>query len=212
MAESLLPAVQPGRQASPPAVLLVTQVGRKHEQALTKRDKEDDHDHDGDHLEDPAHRAGDEIEWHEHDDVCQDAEDNRQGHLTGALDGGLDERHTLLVIVVDVFAHHDGIVHHDAQGDDVGKQRYHVDRHARRGQEQKRPQERNRDAHHHPEGQPRLQEKPQDDQNQPQAQGPVAQQKLHALAVDVRPVMTNSRLDAPRKACPHGLKATSNRI
>ena len=72
----------------------------------------------------------------EHGSECEGHGDDREADLTAAPERRLQGRHALLDVAVDVLQHHDGIVHHETdgeheceQGDGVDGEAHHVHQH-----------------------------------------------------------------------------------
>ncbi|GBD41687.1 hypothetical protein HRbin39_01071 [bacterium HR39] len=85
-----------------------------------------------------------------------------------------------------MLAHHDGVVHHDADGEDHGEQTDHVDGPPGEPQHRQHGAEAHGDAHRHPEGDARVEEEEQDQQHQQEAAGAVFQEQADAVADQVR--------------------------
>ena len=73
--------------------------------------------------------------------------DDREADLVGALDRRVEGLHALLDVAVDVFEHHDGVIHHEADGQHHGKQGERVHREARRIHDGEGGDQRYRDRH-----------------------------------------------------------------
>ena len=113
-------------------------MGRQDEQGLKERDGKDTHHNHWNIAEYLAHGAGDKVERHEGNDVGDHCKGDRHGHLARALDRGLKGIVAPLFIAVDVFTDNNGVVDHDAKGDDKGEQRDHIDADTELRDEQKR--------------------------------------------------------------------------
>ena len=101
----------------------------------------------------------------------------------GAGNRGLHQRHPPLTVLVDVLADHYGVINDDAQGYDKGKHRNHINRDIEHRQKQKATQKRNWDTHSDPEGQSKLQEQPQQHDDNCQPQEGVLQKQFQTLAI-----------------------------
>ena len=71
-----------------------------------------------------------------------------------------------LLVSVNIFTDHNGIIHHNAEDQDKRKHGHHVDGSIQAGQHHERAHERNRDAQRYPESQPKAQEKHQNDKHE----------------------------------------------
>jgi hypothetical protein len=85
-----------------------------------------------------------------------------------SLNRGPEGWETLLPLVVDVFPHHHGVVNHDAERDDEGKQGDHVDAATRCPEEPEGADDGDGDAHGDPEGETGLHEESQGKKNEEQ--------------------------------------------
>ncbi|MQM39976.1 hypothetical protein KBTX_04017 [wastewater metagenome] len=201
-AETLLQPVRRRPRAGARPAAGVPQVRRQDDQRLHQRDGEDRTHHRRDHRPDLAEGPGDEGQRQEGDDIGEHAHHDRHRDVPRPLHRGGEQPQAPLPVLVDVLAGDDGVVHHDAQRDDEREQRDHVDGHAEPRQEQERPEEGGGDTHGHPERQPQLQEGAQHREHQQQPEEGVAEQQLHALAVDARGVAADGDTDLRRQRRP----------
>ena len=145
-----------------------------------RRDQHRDH-RKGNVRDHVAKAAADGRKAKEGDDRGQRGGKHRHGHAAGGILGGDDGRFAQLAGAgVGVFAHDDGVIHHDAGGDDQRKKRDHVDRQPAQIHQRNRGQHRHRDAGGNPEGGARVQEQKQQDHHKAQAHQPVVQQDVQA--------------------------------
>ena len=82
---------------------------------------------DAEFAEELAGIAGHEGERHEHRHQGGGGGDHREADLARAVEGGEQRRLPFLDAPVHVLDLHDGVVHHDADGEHDGEQRQHVD-------------------------------------------------------------------------------------
>ena len=136
-AEALLLAQQPTQRTRRVGTFAVAYMGGEDKEAFDERDTEDTYDHNGDLAEYFAHKARDKEHGHEGDHVGQDAEGDGHGNFPSPAHRGIKPGQSFLVIMINVFPHHDGIIHHDTQGDDEREHGHHVDAYAHGGQENK---------------------------------------------------------------------------
>ena len=186
-------------------------MGRQHKDGFQQRNEKHDAHHHGNRLEYFPHGSGDEIKGHEGHDVGQDAERYRRRKFARPDNGRFDKRLSLLVVVVDVLADNDGIVDHNAQGDDVGEHRHHVDADVHRGEEEQGTKKRRGDAHHDPEREAELEEEAQHYKNERQANHAVTHQELGPLPVDIGHVADDVCLNAWRQRLLHRVDLAEGR-
>ncbi len=105
--------------------------------------------------------------------------------------------------MVDVLTNDNGVVHHDAQRDEIGEQRDHVDGNAEQRQEEKGAHKGKGDTHHHPEGQPQFKKKRQGEEHEDKAHGAVAQQQIDALGKHLRAVAQDIEFYGGGQFRPH---------
>ena len=82
--------------------------------------------------------------------------------------------------MIGVFAHHDGIIHDNAQRYDQPEQRNHVDRQSAQIHQRNRRAHRNGNARRHPECGTRVQEQEQQRHDQPEAHQSVLDQQIES--------------------------------
>ncbi len=112
-----------------------------------------------------AGEAADEGQRHEHRDQHERDGDDRSRHLVHGLIARLDRREASLDIALDVLDHDDGVVHHDADGENEPEQRQRVDGKTHHEQHGKGADDRHRNGDQRNNRRaPRLQEQ-DDDQN-----------------------------------------------
>ena len=109
--------------------------------------------------------------------------------------------HALLPELVDVLAHDNGVIDHDAQHHQEGKHRDHVDAHTNSRQEENATDKRDGHTHHHPEGKPDLEKHGQDQQHDTDGHEAVFQQQGQSLLVIPGAVAANSPLHTGRQRC-----------
>ncbi len=142
--------VQAMRQAA--GVLIVAQQARAHHRRQRQRHYPGD-DHragqgEGELLEQRAGQAAEEADGGVHRGQGDGHGDHRHGDFPGAFDGALEGRLAVLDVAVDVLHHHDGVVHHQADGEHHGQQRQQVDGVAHQLHEEQHADHRQRDGHH----------------------------------------------------------------
>ena len=91
------------------------------------RDQHRDRDRDRELLVHPTGDPGDERGRDEHGGEDERDRHDRAGHLLHRLEGGVARRQPLLDVVLDRLDHHDGVVHHDADGQHEAEQGKIVD-------------------------------------------------------------------------------------
>ncbi|MCY1223649.1 hypothetical protein D9M72_357850 [compost metagenome] len=122
--------VEDAREAVLGRVVILQQhggQGRRQGQGVEGRNHRGDGDGQGELLEELTGEAGDEGGRHEHGAQHQGGGDDRAGHFLHGLAGGLDGRSAEADVPFDVFDHHDGVVHHDADGQHQAEQRQGVE-------------------------------------------------------------------------------------
>jgi len=101
-------------------------VGRENKKAFDQRNRKyADYDH-RNLFEYLAHDAGNEEHGEKSHHVGQHAEGDRHGYFSGPGYGGVEPWNTALAMMVDVFPNHDGIIHHNAEGNNKREQGDHV--------------------------------------------------------------------------------------
>ncbi len=96
--------------------------GRRQGQGVERRDDRRDGDGQGELAVEQARQAGEEGGRHEHRAQHQRRGDDRAGHLGHGLFGRLDRRAAKRDVALDVLDHDDGVVDHDADGQDQAEQ------------------------------------------------------------------------------------------
>ena len=130
----------------------------------------------GDQLAKPPANCG---QAKKGDHGCKRRGKDRHRHAPGGVFGGDHWRFAQATgAEICVFAHHDGVIHHDPQRDNQAKERDHVDRqpadiHQRNGCKHGR-----RDASGYPECNAGVEEQKQQDHHQPEAHQPVVDQNI----------------------------------
>ena len=79
------------------------------------------------------------------------------------------------MVVIDVFAHHDGVIHHDSQGDDKGKHGDQIDADSEDRQNEKRAEKGYGYAKANPEGETGLEKNGQKNEHQTETKVAVGQ-------------------------------------
>ena len=101
-------------------------MGRENKKTFDQRNrKHADYDH-WNLFEYLPQDAGNEEHGEKRHHVGQYAEGNRHGDFFGSRNSGFQPRNTALIVMIDVFPDHDGIIHHDAEGDDKREHGDHV--------------------------------------------------------------------------------------
>ena len=116
------PAGRDGVAGRPIDAGAVSEMGRQHEEALHEGEEQAQDHHDGDHPGHAPHGSGDEEHGGEGDHGGENAEDHGSGDALGAPDGAQQAVAAALLLGARVLAHHDGVVHHDAQHHDEAHQ------------------------------------------------------------------------------------------
>ncbi len=113
------------------AVLQAQHAATQHGGERQRRRGGDNH-HDGHHpsqlAEEHTRHARDQGEREKHRDEGEGRGDHTDGHLVGAMHGGLLGRRTAFDVGGDILQHHDGVVHHHTDGDGQCRQRHDVQR------------------------------------------------------------------------------------
>ncbi len=122
--------------------------GRTEGQGIDRRNGHRHGDGDGELLVEPPGNAPHGRHRDEDRDEHQGGGDHRGRHLVHGVNGGLFGVHPLFDVDLNRLHHHDGVVHHDADGQHEPQQRQHVDGEPQQGKGHERPQEgdRNRDG------------------------------------------------------------------
>ena len=94
----------------------------------------------------PAHVPAHERDGHKHRHQCQRGGDHRESHLLGAPVGRQQRWFAFINATLDVLQHDNGIVHHQADGQNDGQQGKHVDGKAQETQADKRTDHRHRNG------------------------------------------------------------------
>ncbi len=133
-------------------ILLVAQQARAHHRRQGQGD-DPGNDHragqgEGELLEQGAGEAGEEADRRVDRGEGDGHADHRYSDLPRALQGSLEGRLALLDVAVDVFHHHDCVVHHQADGQDHRQQGQQVDRVAHGLHEEQYADHRQRNGHH----------------------------------------------------------------
>ena len=138
--------------AEPALALLQAKHLRAHHwgerQGRSGRNDHDDTHHPAQLLEEHTRHARHHGQWEEHADHGQGRSDNRDGHLVRTMDGCLLGLRTAFDVVGHVLEHHNGIIHHVADGYRKTRQRNHIDRRAHHSQVDERSHQRKRDGEH----------------------------------------------------------------
>ena len=129
----MLEAYKPSHETLPLSMSLVSQVGGKHEHAFHQRDRYGGDHNDGDGKKNLTRDSRDKKQGHEGHDIRQNAESDRLYDFPSSLYGSLQVRVPLLTVFIDVFPDHDGIIHHNAKGNDEREHGHHIDADAQRG-------------------------------------------------------------------------------
>ena len=177
----------------------VGKVRRQNEEHLHQRHGEHGdhhHRHDAQNL---AEGAGDEQQRREGRHRRQHADGHRRAHAQAAGDGAVDAAQPALLLCDDVLADHHRVVDDDAEHDNQGEQRHHVEVDVEEVEEQERAQERNRHAHRHPHGEPQVQHHHQEQKHQREAEDAVAQQQAEAALQHFGAVFPDFHVDAGQR-------------
>ncbi len=177
LGEAPLPAVQAIAGPCRPAPAAVAEVGREDEKGLEQGDRKHSDDHDRQGPPELADLARDQQQREECEDVGQDGEDHRRRNLPGALHCGAEDIQPTLAVLVDVLADHNRVVDHNPQGDKKAEQRDHVDAHPEPGEDDQAGHEGQGHPRHNPQGQPILEEKRQDRQDNDHREGAVLEEQ-----------------------------------
>ena len=126
------------------------QDARRHHRRERECDERADHDaardRDGEFDEEPAGGAGLERERREHRDERKRDGDDGEGDFIHALERRLHRGHAVLDVTMDVFQHHDGVVHDHADGQHEREHGEDVDGVTERHQDRERADDGNRDG------------------------------------------------------------------
>ena len=181
--EPVQPAVHDDRRPVVPAVLAVMGQRMGHvvgqdQETFDQRSRQHQ-----DHRQRDVRHQRPELSADQHqpgkgDDRGQGRCDHRRAHRARRPFGGDQRRLAQLAgAIVGMFAHHDGVVHDDAQRQDQREQRDHVDRHADRVHHRHRRQQRRRDARRDPDRGAGVQKQEQQAQDQPQPHQRIVQKQ-----------------------------------
>ena len=125
--------VEPTREGIFRRVVILEQdggQGRRQGQRVDGRNHRGNGDGQRELLVELARKTGDEGRRHEHRAQHQGGGDDGTSHLLHGLASGLDRRFAQGDVALDVFHHHDGVVHHDTDGQHQAEQRQGVEREA----------------------------------------------------------------------------------
>ncbi len=165
----------------------------KDEEGFYQRHKQNRNDYHRDHADEFTHGATDEEQRRKSGHRRKNRENHRHAHLLGAGDGRRQVGGAPLSMFVDVFSDHDGIIDHDPQGEDKGKQGYHIDRNAQGGHEKQRAEKGDGDAEHHPHGEADFQKQTQDQKHQDQTENGIFEEQIHAAFEQLTGVVPGSK-------------------
>ena len=118
--ESIVTAARRGQEAA-------AQHGRQ-AQRHEARDEDGDHDGDGEFVEQAPQDAAHEQDGYEHRRQREGHREDGKADFARSLEGRLHAAFAHLHVAHDVFEHHDGVVHHEADGEGEGHQREIVQR------------------------------------------------------------------------------------
>ncbi len=197
IAEFLLLTMQPLKRPGVQPFSVMAEMGGEDEQTFHKRDDERTDHHHRDNAENLSGHTRYEINRQKRRYIGQNTERHRKGNLPRPPGRRLHKRKALLMIAVNVFSHHNGIVHHNSQGNDEGEHRKHIEADPHDGEDEKRSQEGDGDPHHYPECEAGLQKQSQKNHHENQPHGPVFQHQIRALPVMIGPVPIHMGLDSP---------------
>jgi hypothetical protein len=159
------------------------------QQSLGEREGEAGDHHYAERVGDLAHRGGQREARRDEEHGGEHGDHDRHRDLERARDRSVDRISPPRLMPRRVLSHDDGVVDDQAERDDEGEHRHHVDRHTQKRERHERPEECDRDAHRHPEGEPQAQEECQDGEDEEQPRRPVAQQQL-ATALELERLVT----------------------
>ena len=98
-------------------------------------------------TEQPPHVAAHKGNGHEHRHQCQRGCDHGKGHLPGTKIRSHQPRLAFIDTALDVFQHDDGVIHHQADGQDQRQQGQHVDGKIHHPETNKGTDHRHRNSH-----------------------------------------------------------------
>ena len=171
----------PGRR--PVRSRQVGQVVRQHKRRFDQGEQQHGDDDDRQRLPDVSVASRQEEQRHEGGHRREHGERERQGDSPGAANRRHDAGRSALAFLVDVLGDDDGVVDHDADGQDEREQGDRVDREVERQHDGQRSDARHAEAHGDPQGEPDLQEEAERDQHQQQAERPVLEEDVGPLLV-----------------------------
>jgi hypothetical protein len=129
--------------------------GRRERQRHEGRQQHRNGDGDGKLLVQAAHDARDEAHRDEHGRQDEGNGNDRPGNVFHGLARGFPGRESFLVdVMLHGFHHHDGVVHHDADGQHEAKERERVDGKAEGNEQDEGTHDGHRDGKHRDEGGP----------------------------------------------------------
>jgi len=102
-------------------------MGRQDKQTFDQRDTKHRRHHQRHGFKNLPHFTRDVHDGHKGDHIGGYRKKNRNSNSFCSLGGGIQEPHALAPAIIDIFPHHYGIVHHNAQCHDKGKHTYHID-------------------------------------------------------------------------------------
>ena len=165
-----------------PHLALRPQEQRRERRAQRERVEGRDEDGDGDgDRELLVHLPGDaRDERRRHEDGGQDQGDrhHRARHLLHRLERSVARRQPLLDVALDRLDHHDGVVHHEADGQHQAEERQRVDREAQEREDHERADQRDRHRQQRDQGRPEALEEDEDDDGH---QGEGLDERYHDL-------------------------------
>ena len=164
-------------------------MARQHQETLDQAGDEHGHDH----QRDCADHLADHVRHHEERQKGGDGGErrrhHRRQHTPGAAFGRPDRTGAGSALRHRVLADHDRVVHDDADRHDEREQAHHVDGLARQHHHAEGGQQRDRNAHRDPEGDPCAEKHEQHEDHQGEAAGTVAEQHVDAVADELRRIV-----------------------
>ncbi len=175
--------------------------GRRQRQGVERGDHHRDRDGHGELLVEASLDAAHEADRDEHGGQDEGDAHHRRRDLRHGLQRGFPGREPFLDVVLDRLHHDDGVVHHEADGEDEAEEGQRVDGEAQEGEEGEGPDEGHRNGDQGDEGRAPVleeQEDDQDDENHRLPEG--ARDLLHPLGDRQRGVEAHLVVEVAREA------------
>ena len=113
-------------------------MGGQNEERFNERDHKHGHHNRRNLAKESAERTRDKGQRQKRHDIGQHGKQHRPGDVSGPFDRGLQKGHPLLTPFIHVFPDDHRVINHNAQGNNKGEERDHVNRGTGQRQKKKR--------------------------------------------------------------------------